>query len=307
MALKASQLDLKPLYYFVRVAEGGSFSRAAASLSVSQSILSRVIRRLEEDLAVQLLHRTGRGVQLTDAGQRLLEHGREIIAQLVDARSQVAALSGEAKGAVSLGMPPLLGAVVTIALVERLRTEHPSIRLTIREGYAAETLDWLGNGQVDIGIIYNPPQVATLIIEKIIDDTLHLVGAPGSLGLLPGSVFPARMLGSLPLVLPPQPHRLRGLVDLAAREADVELHTVVEATGTLTVLELVRAGLGYTVLPSMLLEGEAQDGRLQSWPLTEPDIHPRLCLATSMQRPQTEATRVVLKTLSNILRARTRA
>ncbi|MDF2117146.1 LysR family transcriptional regulator [Roseiarcaceae bacterium H3SJ34-1] len=125
-ALKASQLDLKPLYYFVRVAESGSFSRAAASVSVSQSILSRVIRRLEEDLSVQLLHRTGRGVKLTDAGQRLLEDGRQIISQLADVRSNVAALSGEAKGAVSLGMPPLLGSMLTIALVERLRTEHPA-------------------------------------------------------------------------------------------------------------------------------------------------------------------------------------
>ncbi|MDF2117147.1 LysR substrate-binding domain-containing protein [Roseiarcaceae bacterium H3SJ34-1] len=176
----------------------------------------------------------------------------------------------------------------------------------MREGYAAETLDWLGNGQIDIGVVYNPPQITTLIVEKIADDTLHLVGAPGSLGLLPGSVFPARMLGSLPLVLPPQPHRLRSLVDLAAREAHVELQTVVEATGTLTVLELVRAGLGYTVLPSILVEGEAQGGRLQSWPLTEPDIHPCLCIATSMQRPQTESTRAVLKTIANILRDRSR-
>jgi LysR family nitrogen assimilation transcriptional regulator len=302
--LKASQFDIRPLYYFVRVAEAGSFSRAAASLSVGQPLLSRVIRRLEEDFGVQLLHRTGRGVQLNEAGQRLLEHARAVIGRLVDAQHDVAALSGKTSGSVSLGLPPFLGSSIAIRLVEQLRAEHPGIGLTLREGYAAETLDWLGNGQVDAAMVYNPPQIATLVIEHLFDDTLHLVGKVDSLGLLPGSSFYGQMLGSLPLILPPRPHRLRGLVEFAAREAGVELQVATEVAGTMTVLELVRAGLGYTILPSMLIAAGTQEGRFLSWPLVEPEINPSLCLVTSMQKPLTEATRVVLKTAAALLRQR---
>jgi len=302
--LKAYQLDIRPLYYFVRVAEAGSFSRAAASLSVGQPLLSRVIRRLEQDFGVQLLHRTGRGVQLNEAGQRLLEHGRAIIGSLVDAQHDVAALSAKATGAVSLGLPPFLGSSIVIRLVEQLRAEYPGIGLTLREGYAAETVDWLANGQIDAAMIYNPPQIATLVIEHLFDDRLHVVGGPDSSGIAPGGSVLGQKLGTIPLILPPRPHRLRGFVDFAAREAGVELQVVTEVTGTMTVLELVRSGLGYTVLPSMLIAAGTEEGRFLSWPLSEPEISPSLCLVTSMQKPLNEATRLVLKTIAALLRHR---
>src|SRR5579875_3376434 len=86
--LNASALDLRPLYYFVQVAEVGSFSRAAASLSIGQPMLSRFIKRLEDDLQVQLLHRHGRGVSLTEAGERLFGHAGPILRNLSQAQNE---------------------------------------------------------------------------------------------------------------------------------------------------------------------------------------------------------------------------
>lgn len=299
--IKMGDLDLRPLYYFVQVAERGSFSRAAAALSISQPILSRLVRRLEEHLQIQLLHRTGRGVELTEAGQRLLEHGRQILAQVSIAQEDVAALRGAAAGPVSIGLPPLLSRP-TLELVRELRAHHPAISITLREGYAAETLDWLSSGAIDMAVVYNPPQVATLLLDQVLDDRLHLVGAPGQLGLLQGTSLPATMLGSVALVLPPSPHRLRALAEGAAHEAAVSLKVEAEVTGTLTLLELVRSGVGYTILPSLLVQADVAAGRLQSWPIVEPEVLPRLCIATSMQRRQTQASRTVLALLNEVLR-----
>jgi LysR family nitrogen assimilation transcriptional regulator len=296
-----AELDLRPLYYFLQVAELGSFSRAAAALSVSQPILSRLVRRLEEQLKVQLLHRTGRGVEVTEVGQRLLEHGRQIFAQVNAAQEDVAALRGAAAGPVAIGLPPLLSRSTT-ELVRVLRAHHPAIALTLREGYAADTLDWLAAGAIDIALLYNPPQIATLLTEPVLDDRLHVVGAPGQLGLLQGTSLPAAMLGNLALVLPPQPHRLRALADGAAHAVGTSLRIEAEVTGTLTLLELVRAGVGYTILPSLLVQADVSEGRLQSWPLVEPEVSPRLCIATSMQRRQTQASRAVLAALHEVLR-----
>jgi LysR family transcriptional regulator, nitrogen assimilation regulatory protein len=298
--LTASSLDLRPLYYFVQVAESGSFSRAATSLSIGQPVLSRFIKRIEEDLQVQLLYRNGRGVSLTEAGDRLLQHATAILRNLSQAQTEVIALRGAPLGAVSVALPPLLGGVVSAELVRRLRSEYPLITLSLREGFAAETLDWLGSGTVDVGILFNPPQIATLISEHVLDDQIHLVGAPGSLDLESGTSIPLKRVADLPLVLPPTPHRLRGLIQDAAHQAKVMLKVEVEVTGTNTILELVRKQIGFTILPSTLLFDEMREGRLQGWPIVKPTIGTRLFVATSMQRPQTVATKTVIKMISEL-------
>jgi len=301
--LGASMLDLRPLYHFVHVAEGGSFSRASASLSVSQPVLSRSIKRLEDQLRVQLLYRNGRGVGLTEAGERLYEHGRQILRSLSQAFLEVTALRGTPLGSVSVGLPPLLGTTLSAELVRRLRSEHPLVSITLREGFSAEVLDWLGSGSIDIGILFNPPHIATLLTEHIVDDCIHLVGTPGSLDLPSERPVDVAALAGIPLILPPAPHRLRGLIDTAANDAGVALHVEVEVTGTNTILELVRNRVGYTVLPSVLLRDEVAEGRLAGWPLRRPDIPTRLFAATSMQRPQTLATKAVLKAIGEIFAA----
>lgn len=299
--LNASTLDLRPLYYFVRVVESGSFSRASASLSIGQPVLSRFIKRLEDDLQVQLLHRHGRGVSLTEAGERLFEHAGPILRNLSQAQTEVIALRGAPLGSVTVALPPLLGGVVTAELVRRLRAEHPLISIGLREGFAAESLEWLGSGSVDLAILFNPPHIATLISEHVLDDQIHLVGTPGSLDLVPGGRFQAKRLGELPMILPPAPHRLRSLIQDAAHQAGAELKVEVEVTGTNTVLELVRKKIGYTILPSCLLHDEVKEGRLQSWPITAPTIVTKLFVATSMQRPQTMATKVVIKLVTDLI------
>lgn len=298
--LNASSLDLRPLYYFVQVAEGGSFSRASASLSISQPVLSRFIRRLEDNLQVQLLHRNGRGVRLTEAGERLFEHADLILRNVSQAQMEITALRSTPVGNVSIALPPLLGGIMSAELVRRLRAKYPRVSIYLREGFAAETLDWLGSGTVDIGILFNPPHIATLISEHVLDDQLHLVGTPGSLNLAPGGAFPAKQLIDLPLVLPPAPHRLRTLIQDATRQAGVELKVEVEVTGTNTMLELVRQKVGYTVLPSALLHDEIKEGRLQSWPIVRPAIGTKLFVTTSMQRPRTLASKIVIKTINEL-------
>jgi LysR family transcriptional regulator, nitrogen assimilation regulatory protein len=291
----ATALDLRPLYYFVHVVEAGSFSKAASVLSVGQPVLSKFIGRLEANLQVKLLYRNGRGVGLTDAGEAYLNYARIIVAKLSEANIEVAAMRGVAVGEVTIALPPLCGPVLTTELIRRIKIMHPLVSLTLREGFLTEALSWLGAGEVDIAVVFNPPIAATLIAEHLRDDCIHLVGEVDSLDQAAGEPFDASRLGDISMVLPPAPHRLRALIDDAALRAKVELNVEVEVTGTVSVLELVRSGIGFTVLPSLLVEGEARDGRIMSWPISSPTIETHLFAVTSMQRPQTEATRAVSK------------
>jgi LysR family transcriptional regulator, nitrogen assimilation regulatory protein len=190
--------------------------------------------------------------------------------------------------------------------VRQIRADYPRVSLQIREGYTTDVVDWLGAGLADIGIFFNAPSLTTLITDRVLIDQLHLVGAPGSLGRIPETEFPVRELAGLPLLLPPAPHRLRAIIEQLASEAGIKLAVEVEVGGVATLLEMVRARVGYTILPSTLLRGEVREGRLHSWPLVEPAAKPTLFSATSMHRPMNMATKVVLELATKLLK-RTKA
>ena len=122
-------MDLKQLEYFRHVAELGSFTRAASFLSVVQPALSRQVRQLEVELGQNLFERNGRGVALTDAGTRLLEHTRGILLQVGRARQELEDQKNGDSGHFVLGLPPSLGRSVTVPLVKafgRLLAMHIS-------------------------------------------------------------------------------------------------------------------------------------------------------------------------------------
>jgi LysR family transcriptional regulator, nitrogen assimilation regulatory protein len=298
------KLDLRPFYLFVRVAEAGSFSKAAAMLSVGQPELSRTIKELEKRYDVQLLHRNGRGVSLTAAGEQLMAHAQGLLRNLMQVDHELSAVRGAPSGNVTIGVPPLFGHVLNFDLIRRMHTEHPKVSLLFMEGFTTDFLEWLAKGSLDMAVMYNPPSISTLLAEHLLDDRLCLVGVPGSLEFQPGSEIAFKTLATLPLVMPPKPHRLRAAVDSAAKEANVALRIDVEATGTATILDLVRGRIGYTILPQSLIAEDAGDERLHAWPLADPKITPRLFLVTSMQRPVTMATKCAIDNVRKIFGAR---
>ena len=136
-------MNLKQLEYFVHVAELGSFTRAAEHLSIAQPALSRQVRQLEIELRQNLLTRNGRGVAPTDAGRRLLEHGRGILHQVARAREDLEEMRGAPLGHVTLGVPPTVGRLVTATLVEEFRQRFPKATLGIVEGLSVNVTEWL--------------------------------------------------------------------------------------------------------------------------------------------------------------------
>src|SRR5512133_4378972 len=107
----SNSMDLKQLEYFVRVAELGSFTRAAVALDVAQPALSRQVRLLEVELRQSLLTRNGRGAAPTEAGKLLLEHGRGILPQGERARGAPGRARGALAGRVASGLPPRVAKV----------------------------------------------------------------------------------------------------------------------------------------------------------------------------------------------------
>jgi LysR family nitrogen assimilation transcriptional regulator len=136
-------LDLRSIRSFMYVAEAGSFTRAAAQLSMAQSALSRQVRDLEDELGVLLLHRTGRGAELTEAGQRFLSRAKKLLLNASALSADMKALSGANIETVTLGVPPSISHILLALLLDRVKRQYPHIRMRVVEGFSGHIYEWL--------------------------------------------------------------------------------------------------------------------------------------------------------------------
>src|SRR6218665_2642684 len=170
-------MDLKQLEYFVRVAELGSFTRAAIALDVAQPALSRQVRLLEVELRQNLLTRNGRGATPTEAGKILLEHGRGILHQVQLAREELGAARGSLAGRVSIGLPPSLSRLITVPLTHAFREHLPQAQLTLTEGFSVLMNEGLRLGHLDMAVLYNPDRSAEQEMLSLHKEELVLISS----------------------------------------------------------------------------------------------------------------------------------
>src|SRR3954471_5249859 len=201
-------VDLKQLEYFVRVAELGSFTRAAIALDVAQPALSRQVRLLEVELRQNLLIRNGRGAAPTEAGKLLLEHGRGILHQVQRAREELGRVRGALAGRVAVGLPPSVAKLLAVPLIHEFRKQLPEASLSISEGLSTAMQESLAHGRLDIVLLYNAAPSPELEITPLLEEDLFLVQARRSRAVAAKTVR-LKELDGLPLVIPSRPNAIR--------------------------------------------------------------------------------------------------
>jgi len=208
-------MDLKQLEYFVRVAELGSFTRAAHALQIAQPALSRQVRLLEVELRQTLLLRNGRGAVPTEAGKLLLDHGRGILHQVERAREDLGRVRGALAGRVAIGLPPTLARVLTVPLTRAFRRQLPEAHLSISEGLSSATQEGLVNGRLDLAVLYNAQPMPEIDLQPLFDEELVLVQArtPGLQEDPPPPPIALADVARLPLVIPTRPNAIRMQVE----------------------------------------------------------------------------------------------
>ena len=296
-------MNLTQLRYFIRVAEMGSFSKAAIELDVAQPALSRQVRLLETDLRVTLLQRTGRGVLLTEAGKRLYDHAVSILQLVAHAREDISANRGEATGRIVIGLPPSMGRMLTLPLVDAFKQHLPRARLAIVEGLSAHIVEWISTGRVDLGLIHNPDANPAIETIHVLDEPLGLVSAATKAmakGAARGKAAPLPFaeLVKLPLVLPEPSHAIRKLLETQAALAGLKLNIAYEVSSVSAILELVRSGHGHAVLAPSAIAASGQATAFRMRPLAESVLRSTLCMAVSAHKPATP----LLKQATRLLR-----
>lgn len=276
-------LELGRLRYFLQVAESGSLSAAAVALGVAQPALSRQMRRLETELGVQLLNRTGRGVSLTPAGRRLAQGGQVLMQDAAHLEREVAGFRLAVAGEAVAGMPPTVGRILALPLTMRARERLPKVSLRLVEEFSGTMVEWLVSGRIDVGVIYGDPGVTKILAEPLVEEELAVIGRPQIVGEDADEGVSRADLARLPLVLPSRRHSLRRLMEEEAARAGHGLNVVLEIDSLSSLMEAARQGLGATILPPAAVRTELAFGGLSVRRL-EPPLLRTLFLATGPRR-----------------------
>ncbi len=293
-------MDLKQLEYFVRVAELGSFTRAAGVLNIAQPALSRQVRLLEVELRQNLLLRNGRGVTTTDAGKLLLEHGRGILHQVERAREDLGRVRGALAGRVALGLPPSIARMLTVPLTRAFRKRLPSAALSISEGLTISMQEGLLTGRLDIALLYNPPASPELNTLPLMEEELFLIGLRPPRGKATAQAISLKDVSALPLVIPSRPNAIRMVVETAMAGIGCKPEITLEIDGVAAILDLVADGAGHAVLPRHALATTQRPEAYQARPIQAPRLASRLALATAAGRTTTMTQQAMLELIQQV-------
>lgn len=290
-------MNLKQLEYFVRVAELGSFTRAALALDIAQPALSRQVRLLEVELRQSLLRRNGRGAIPTDAGQLLLAHSRGILHQVRRVHEEMAQVGDALAGRVAVGLPTSVAKVLTVPLTRAFRTRMPQASLLVGEGLSVALAADLINGRFDIALLYGAVSSPEMELTPVLEEQLFLVQRRPAAGTAPSqplAAFTLAQLATIPLVIPSRPNAIRMLVEAAlsgiGRRADVAL----EIDGVAAILDLVADDAGSAVLSRNAVKSSHAPNAFSMTPIGPPTLTSRLAIAVSTHRPITPTQRVML-------------
>ncbi len=301
-------MDLRQLEYFVRVAELGSFTRAAQQLRIAQPALSRQVRLLEVELRQNLLTRNGRGALPTEAGKLMLEHGRGILHQVERAKEDLGRVRGGLSGRVAVGMPTSVARVLAVPLTREFRKQLPQATIAISEGLSVAMQEALANGRLDIALLYNAMPAPELELAPLLEEALYLV-KPAAQSTQPQVTVSAAKkprlvkidlaeVAELPLVIPTRPNAIRNLVETRLGDLGLRPTIALEIDGVSSILELVADGAGCAVLPQSAVSSSMA---MQRFEIMQIDgLLSRLSIATSAQRPSTLTQRAMLELIGSL-------
>ncbi|MGL4725042.1 MAG: LysR family transcriptional regulator [Scandinavium sp.] len=281
-------IELRHLRYFVAVAEELHFGRAAARLNISQPPLSQQIQILEHQIEARLFARTNRSVSLTEAGKQFLADSRQILLQVEDAAARAARLHQGETGELRIGFTssaPFISAVSDT--LSRFRRQYPDVHIQTRESNTREQIAPLSEGALDLGLMRKTHLPDTLEHQVILHEPL-LAMVPRDHPLAQRESVTLAELVLEPLVFF-DPHVGTGLYDdilgLLRRFGSPAITQ--EVGEAMTIIGLVSAGLGVSILPASFKRVQLNEMR---WlPIADPEAVSEMWLVWAKHREQSQA------------------
>jgi DNA-binding transcriptional LysR family regulator len=244
-------LNLDQLRAFVEVVQRGSFTRAAKELNLSQPAVTHQIQELERRFNVSLVERLGKRVFLTQAGEKLIEHARNLLEDDARACADMRRFGDGSLGRVRIGTSMTVLMYVLPPILRQLKTDHPQLEINLKAGLTATTLQMLKTNALDLGLCAFPIEQPGYQAIPLFDDELVAI-LPAALGKTPKTVTPAFLAGC-PLIMGNEDSALRRSVSAWLSAAGPPPRPVMEFDNVEAIKSVVAVGLGASIVPSLSL------------------------------------------------------
>jgi DNA-binding transcriptional LysR family regulator len=243
-------MELRQLRYVEAVAAHRHFTRAAGAIGVAQPALSHQIKRLEQELGIDLFERSRRGVRLTPAGEAFLPRIRRALAELDAGRDEVAAFTGLESGRVRLGAMQALGRLDLPRAIARFHSAHPAVEVTLSEESTTRMQQLVAEGQLDLALVALDVGYPDALRARPILREPVLLALPDDHPLAARTSVEFGALRDEPFVFFRAGTGLRTTTELLAREARFIPRMAFETGNLDRLLDLVGEGLGVSLIPA---------------------------------------------------------
>jgi LysR family transcriptional regulator, positive regulator for ilvC len=247
-------MDYDHLRLFLHLSRSLHFGRTSRECHISPSALSRTVQRLERDLGWPLLERDRRQVKLTEQGARFADHARETLERWEALREGMKDPSDVLSGTISIFASVTACQTFLPRLLAAFRQRHPEIHIALETGYAADALDMVEKGKVDVAVAALPDRVSSAMAARVLLYTPLVFVAPA----LSGDISRAlerqpTPWGEIPIVLPAA-GLARAQVDRWFRRRRLRPSIYSEAAGNEAILSLVALGCGVGIVPRLVVD-----------------------------------------------------
>jgi len=295
-------VDVRQLAALVAVADHGTFSAAARALYTVQSNVSGHVAKLERELGVQLIDRTGGG--LTDEGDRVVERARRVLQEMDDIAADIASLDHDVSGDARIGVIGTTGRWLMPQLLAAVEARHPRVHPIIAEGNTTSIVPGVLSGQLNVAIVHLPIDDPELLVEPLFAEDLFLL-VPSRHPLIQRldgrDTMGLPELHEVPLLLPPKGTALRRVLDRAAAASGVTLRAQAEIDGVNLLSSLAIDGFGAAIAPATAIPRDLGGGFLR---VNVAELPRRVVALIRRRRPAASAaTSAVAELLDEVIAA----
>lgn len=254
-------MNLHQLRVFFHVARCLSFSRASEELHISQPAVSVQVRKLEEEIGVELIEQIGKKLYLTEPGKLLQEYAERIFTTEREAESMLSDFRGLNTGELAIGVSSTLGTYYVPGMLAEFRQQFPKLDVTMKMGNTEWVEEQILKNLVDMAIVSGElGHSGELSIMPFLHDELVIIAAPNH--PLAGKELTISDLAGQPFLMREPGSNTRKVFRAAMIERDIPLHVLMELESTEAIKRLVSSGVGLSVASKLTLEWEVSCGRL---------------------------------------------
>ena len=251
------------------------------------------LRQLEEELGVQLLHRSAQGVLSTDAGKVFYEHAQAILKQVADAKSAVTQSAERPSGSVTLGLPHSISGALALPLLSAARARFPEITLQLTEELTGNLAEQLKSGRVNLAVLFDDGQLTPFVCTPLVEEELRFICRAGSQWAEGRSTVTLAQALAAQLILPGPQHGVRPRIESVARGAGLATSNVIEINSIAILKSAILADMGATILPVAPVLAEIERGAMVALPIEQPSISRTVVLCGSKNIPLTNASAAI--------------